>query len=61
MEEEFSGGDPPRDGNGYQMFTPKEIEEILYLQSSDHRGMQLVNTPLNGTNYMYWWCIHEGF
>ncbi|KAL0351159.1 UNVERIFIED_CONTAM: Retrovirus-related Pol polyprotein from transposon RE2 [Sesamum radiatum] len=34
--------------------TKSKVSELLELQSSDHPGMVLVSTPLNGRNYMAW-------
>lgn len=33
---------------------PKQIEEILHLNTSDHPGMSLVAVPLNSMNFLNW-------
>lgn len=34
--------------------TVAQIAEILFLQPSDHPGMQLVTAPLTGNNFLNW-------
>lgn len=52
---ETSGGaDPPdeSEGNDLPELMAHQIERILYLQSSDHPGVQLVAAPLTGKNFL---------
>lgn len=34
--------------------TQAQIEEILFLQPSDHPGMQVVTAQLTGNNFLHW-------
>lgn len=39
---------------GSEELQPKQIEEILYLNQSDHPGMVLVAAPLTPLNFLNW-------